>query len=327
MMPFYGASPAEAAHRLIDWMRRAHERQTAAAPPRGGPCNRGHPGWSRRSRAILRASPRPTEAWWRSPSGKSKARSSPTAAATAVAPASSIPCRRTATAARTPSSAWIAAATATCRSTASRWGMFATWPGPIHLGNGTFQVIVDERADARQRAALEAIGQGRDTEPGSLIWQVFSTTVTTLLAHDLCAASTSRSTSMSAPPRCGYPALGESTASPIRNRKTGAPQRVAGDAARRLRVHRRGVRGRLDDGRRRHPARLRVHPRAPGAHPLVHARRGAVVAVQSLATRPDARSSAPSCTIAGSCSASLGLVAGRLLGVDRADGHATCTAA
>ena len=27
MMPFYGASPAEAAHRLIDWMRRAHERQ------------------------------------------------------------------------------------------------------------------------------------------------------------------------------------------------------------------------------------------------------------------------------------------------------------
>ena len=29
MMPFYGESPAEAAHRLIDWMRRAHERQMA----------------------------------------------------------------------------------------------------------------------------------------------------------------------------------------------------------------------------------------------------------------------------------------------------------
>ena len=27
MMPFYGESPAEAAHRLIDWMRRAHERK------------------------------------------------------------------------------------------------------------------------------------------------------------------------------------------------------------------------------------------------------------------------------------------------------------
>ena len=30
MMPFYGESPAEAAHRLIDWMRRAYERQLAA---------------------------------------------------------------------------------------------------------------------------------------------------------------------------------------------------------------------------------------------------------------------------------------------------------
>jgi hypothetical protein len=33
MMPFYGASPAEAAHRLIDWMRRAHERQMQASSP------------------------------------------------------------------------------------------------------------------------------------------------------------------------------------------------------------------------------------------------------------------------------------------------------
>jgi hypothetical protein len=35
MMPFYGASPAEAADRLMDWMRRAYERQLAAAAPRG----------------------------------------------------------------------------------------------------------------------------------------------------------------------------------------------------------------------------------------------------------------------------------------------------
>ena len=31
---------------------------------------------------------------------------------------------------------------------------------PIHLGNGMLQAIVDERADARQRAALEAIAHG-----------------------------------------------------------------------------------------------------------------------------------------------------------------------
>jgi hypothetical protein len=55
------------------------------------------------------------------------------------------------------------------------------WPGPIHMGNGTFQVIVDEKADAKQRTALETIGQGRETEPGKLIWQVFSAMVTKLL--------------------------------------------------------------------------------------------------------------------------------------------------
>jgi hypothetical protein len=62
-----------------------------------------------------------------------------------------------------------------------RWGIFAAWPGPIHLGNGTFQSVIDERASAAQRAALEAISQGRETEPGTLIWQVFSTTVTEIL--------------------------------------------------------------------------------------------------------------------------------------------------
>lgn len=62
-----------------------------------------------------------------------------------------------------------------------RWGILASWPGAIHQGNGTFQAIVDERANAKQRAALEAVAHGKETEPGTLIWQVFSTTVTKLL--------------------------------------------------------------------------------------------------------------------------------------------------
>ena len=62
-----------------------------------------------------------------------------------------------------------------------RWGILAAWPGPIHLGNGTFQSVVDARADEKQRRALEAVSHGKETEPGSLIWQVFSTTVTKLL--------------------------------------------------------------------------------------------------------------------------------------------------
>ena len=54
-----------------------------------------------------------------------------------------------------------------------RWGGLFAWPGPIHLGEGTAMAVIDERADADQRAALEAIAQGRETEPGSLITQVF----------------------------------------------------------------------------------------------------------------------------------------------------------
>jgi hypothetical protein len=62
-----------------------------------------------------------------------------------------------------------------------RWGIMAAWPGAVHEGNGTFQSIIEERADARQRAAIEAVSHGRETEPGKLIWQIFSTTVTKFL--------------------------------------------------------------------------------------------------------------------------------------------------
>ena len=35
------------------------------------------------------------------------------------------------------------------------------WPGPVHEGNGTMQIIIDERADDRQRDALAKILSGR----------------------------------------------------------------------------------------------------------------------------------------------------------------------
>lgn len=105
------------------------------------------------------------------------------------------------------------------------WGMLAFWPGPIHLGGGTFMTVVDERADPQQRAALEAVSHGRETDPGSLIWQVFSTTVTKFLPTqykpirleiDAAAASAS----------LRVPGLIDSSAAPIRNPVTGAPHRV-----------------------------------------------------------------------------------------------------
>lgn len=59
-----------------------------------------------------------------------------------------------------------------------RWGALFAWPGAIHEGKGTAMVVIEERANAEQRVALETVAQGKETAPGSLITQVFSTTMT-----------------------------------------------------------------------------------------------------------------------------------------------------
>lgn len=48
-----------------------------------------------------------------------------------------------------------------------------SWPGPIHKGNGAMQSIIDERADAEQRAALAAVLQGEGADPGVIMLQVY----------------------------------------------------------------------------------------------------------------------------------------------------------
>jgi hypothetical protein len=58
-----------------------------------------------------------------------------------------------------------------------RWGALFAWPGPIHEGKGTAMVVIEERANVEQRAAIETVAQGKETVPGSLITQVFSTTL------------------------------------------------------------------------------------------------------------------------------------------------------
>ncbi len=47
------------------------------------------------------------------------------------------------------------------------------WPGPIFEGKGELQAIIDERADARQRDALETILHGNETEDAATHWWVF----------------------------------------------------------------------------------------------------------------------------------------------------------
>lgn len=106
-----------------------------------------------------------------------------------------------------------------------RWGILGAWPGPIHLGDGTLMVVVDERADTRQRAALEAVGQGRETEPGSLIWQVFSTTVTKLLPTQVRSIDLQIDVN-AATAQVRVPGLVESKGEPMRNPMTGEAHRA-----------------------------------------------------------------------------------------------------
>ncbi len=55
-----------------------------------------------------------------------------------------------------------------------RCASITKWPGPIHLGNGTQQHYIDERADPKQRDALEKIMNGKDTEDMATMWWVFA---------------------------------------------------------------------------------------------------------------------------------------------------------
>jgi hypothetical protein len=58
------------------------------------------------------------------------------------------------------------------------WFFAIVWPGEIAEGNGTEQVIIDERANPAQRDALAKIVRGEVGEPGSNHFSVFGSTCT-----------------------------------------------------------------------------------------------------------------------------------------------------
>ena len=54
-----------------------------------------------------------------------------------------------------------------------RAALITSWPGAIHEGNGTMQVIIDERADESQRDALLKILTGAETDDAATVWWFF----------------------------------------------------------------------------------------------------------------------------------------------------------
>lgn len=59
--------------------------------------------------------------------------------------------------------------------------MLLKWPGEIIQGNGTQQVIIDERADDDQREALRKILHGESTAPGATHFYVYNSTMSEVL--------------------------------------------------------------------------------------------------------------------------------------------------
>jgi hypothetical protein len=106
-----------------------------------------------------------------------------------------------------------------------RWGILGAWPKAIHLGNGMFMTIIEERANPQQRQAIEAVSHGKETEPGKLIWQVFSTTISKLLPTQYKPIELT----IDYPDRSAHvkvPGLLEGHAQSIRNPVTGAAHPV-----------------------------------------------------------------------------------------------------
>jgi hypothetical protein len=101
----------------------------------------------------------------------------------------------------------------------------AKWPGAVHQGNGELQIIIDERADATQREALRTILYGEETDPGTTVWNVFRSMITTV--HDPLYADIQFDVDIEARrASLTVPNLVDMTGEPIRNPVTGAEHRA-----------------------------------------------------------------------------------------------------
>ncbi len=99
------------------------------------------------------------------------------------------------------------------------------WPGPIHEGEGKAHLIIDERADEDQGAALLSILSGDHTEPGKTIWNVFAATFAEVLEPDFNAIAID----VDVEARTGkvhVDGLVEVTGEPIKNPVTGEEHRA-----------------------------------------------------------------------------------------------------
>jgi hypothetical protein len=100
-----------------------------------------------------------------------------------------------------------------------------SWPGAVHQGNGTMQVIVDERADAAQREALVSILQGEHADEGATMLSIYRAMCTTVREPvfapiEIAVDVEGRTASLR------VPELIETDLEPLKNPVTGADHRA-----------------------------------------------------------------------------------------------------
>jgi len=101
----------------------------------------------------------------------------------------------------------------------------ASWPGPVHEGKGAMQPIIDARADAAQRQGLLSIMTGKDTEPMSTMFSVFTTMCDTV--HDPVFTEIAFDADMAARrATCEAAGVASGRGEPILNPVTGAEHQV-----------------------------------------------------------------------------------------------------
>jgi hypothetical protein len=100
-----------------------------------------------------------------------------------------------------------------------------TWPGAVHEGNGTMQLIVDDSASDAQREALLTIMQGKETEPMTTMWSVYTAMCSTIL-DPLSKLIDFEVDVDGRTGRLSIPGVVETRGEPIRNPVTGDVHRV-----------------------------------------------------------------------------------------------------
>jgi hypothetical protein len=103
-----------------------------------------------------------------------------------------------------------------------RWGGLISWPGAIHEGNGTIQIVIDESASEEQREALLELASGQH---GGTFFEIFAA-VCPNVKDPITAAIEFETDRESRTGRIRLGSIAETRVEPIRNPVDGSEHRA-----------------------------------------------------------------------------------------------------